>query len=340
MKNGSIRMALLAVGLSGVVAYAQAPPLPFLKSVGFTDAELASFDKGAAVTKILTTKEDLDAAVIGAIRVNASPATLVERVRTLDAFRKSATVLQIGRFSSPPKIEDLAGLTIDESELKDFEECKVGSCDLKLGSGAMELAKKIDWKAPDAKVKASALLKQAFLDGVNAYLSNGTMGLYVDNAAPESVVEGLKKILADSPYLVAHDATFGQYVLDFPKASLPGAESILYWSKDKLRKPVVSLHHLVIFKKGEGAATTYLVADKHVYDSHYFLATVDFVGLVPGADPAKGFSLVYLTRTRIDPPTKFRGTLLGKIKGGMKDAIADKLTNGKKNLEAAGSGSR
>ncbi len=340
MKNRFIRVALLAVGLSGAVAYAQAPPLPFLKSVGFTDAELAPFDKGAPVTKILTTKEDLDAAVIGAIRINAAPATLVEKVRTLEAFRKGATVLQIGRFSTPPKIEDLAGLTIDDSELKDFEECKAGSCDLKLGSGGMELAKKIDWKAPDAKAKATTLLKQAILDGMNAYLNTGAMGLYVDNAAPESVVEGLKKILADSPYLVAHDATFGRYVLEFPKGSLPGAESVLYWSKDKLRKPVVSLHHLVIFKKGEGAATTYLIADKHVYDSHYFLATVDFVGLVPGADPAKGFSLVYLARTRIDPPTKFRGTLLGKIKGGMKDAIGEKLKSAKTRLEGGAGAAR
>ena len=118
MRTRFICGALLAVGLSGGIANAQAPPLPFLKKVGFSDAELASFDKGEAVTKILPTKEDLDAAVIGAIRISASPATLVEKVRTLEAFRKGATVLQIGRFSSPPRIEDLAGLTIDESELK------------------------------------------------------------------------------------------------------------------------------------------------------------------------------------------------------------------------------
>jgi hypothetical protein len=340
MKTRSILGALLAVGLSGAIAHAQAPPLPFLKKVGFTDAELASFNKGEVVTKILPTKEDLDAAVIGAIRVSASPATLVEKVRTLEAFKKSTTVLQIGRFSSPPKIEDLAGLTIDDDELKDLEECKVGSCDLKLGAGAMELAKKVDWKASDAHAKATALLKRAMVDGANAYLNTGSMGLYVDNAVPEPVVEGLKKILADSPYLLQYDDAFGKYILDFPKTSLPGTESVLYWSKDKLRKPVVSIHHLIIHTKGEGAGAVYFLADKHVYDSHYFLATVDFVGLVPDADPGKGFSLVYLTRTRIDPPQHFRGTLLGKIKGGMKDAIADKLTNGKKGMEAAASAAR
>jgi hypothetical protein len=334
MRTRSICGALLAVGLSGAIAHAQAPPLPFLKKVGFTDEELASFNKGAVITKILPTKEDLDAAVIGAVRIGASPETLIDKVRTLEAFRKGATVLQIGRFSSPPKIEDLAGLTIDESELKDFEECKVGSCDLKLGAGAMELAKKVDWKAPDAHAKATALLKQAIVEGANAYVDKGAMGLYVDNAAPEPVVEGIQKILADSPYLVQYDAGFGKFVLEFPKTSLPGAESVFYWSKDKLRKPVVSLHHLVIYKRGQGAAATYFLADKHVYDSHYFLATVDFIGIVPDAEPGKGFSLVYLTRTRIDPPQHFRGTLLGKIKGGMKDAITDKLTNGKKRLEA------
>ena len=336
MRTRSTWIALLAFALAASAARAQAPPRPFLKSVGFTAAEIASFDKGGVVTKILPTKEDLDAAVIGAVRVSASPDALIDKIRTLDVLKNAATVLQYGRFSDPPRIEDLAGLTIDDKELEDFEECKVGSCDLKLGAGAMELARKVDWKAKDAHAQASQLLKQAMIDGANAYLRSGAMGLYVDNAAPESVVEGMNKILAESPYLVQYDAGLGKYVLEFPKTSLPGAETVLYWSKDKVRKPVVSLHHLVIYKKPGATPSPYLVVDKHVYDSHYFLATVDFVGIVPEAEAAKGFSIIYLTRTRIDPPRSFRGTLLGKIKGGMKDAIEARLKNGKARLEGTG----
>lgn len=49
----------------------------------------------------------------------------------------------------------------------------------------MELAKQVDWKAADAHAKATGLLKQAIVDGANAYLNTGSMGLYVDNAVPE-----------------------------------------------------------------------------------------------------------------------------------------------------------
>jgi hypothetical protein len=310
-----------------------------LKKVGFTDADLASLAKGEAIAKLLPTKDDNDAAVIGAIHIAAQREALIEQVRKIDQIR-TGMVLQAGRFSTPPKLEDLAGLTFDEDDLKDFQECKPGSCDIKLGAGAMEIATKVDWKAKDAHAQASALLKQAMVDGANAYLNQGVLGLYVDNKVPEPVIDGLRKILEDSPYLLEYDATFSKYMLEFPKSNLPNTESILYWSKDKLRKPVVSISHLVIYKRGEGAATNYLIGRKHVYDSHYFLANVDFASVVPDADPAKGLSLVYLNRTRIDPPQHFRGTLLGKIKGGMKDAMADKLRTIKARLESAPPGPR
>ena len=66
---------------------------------------------------------------------------------------------------------------------KDLRKCQPGDCDIKLGADAMEIAKKVDWKAPDARTRVTGLLKQAMVDGVNAYLARGTVGLYVRRAA-------------------------------------------------------------------------------------------------------------------------------------------------------------
>ncbi len=50
----------------------------------------------------------------------------VERVRDIINFKKSENVLQIGNFSNPPRLEDLAELTLDQVDIDAIEECRVG----------------------------------------------------------------------------------------------------------------------------------------------------------------------------------------------------------------------
>jgi len=134
-----------------------------------------------------------------------------------------------------------------------------------------------------------------------------------------------------------YDPDFWHYLLAFPEATLPGVESFVYWSKDKIRKPVVSIVHACI-QRVEKGGSSYFIALKHIYDSHYYMANAEFLTLVPDRGAKTGFFLVHSLRARIDPPRKLRAVLLGKIKGAMRDELVELLQGTKDRLEAARQG--
>ena len=116
-----------AAFLPGVKAQSEAPPRPFLrKAVLLTDAQLAAMEKGEAVVKQLPTPEKAEVAAFGVVKVKGSQDTFLERIRQIHVFRKVPEVLQIGRFSAVPTVEDLKGLTWDAADIDALRRCKVG----------------------------------------------------------------------------------------------------------------------------------------------------------------------------------------------------------------------
>jgi hypothetical protein len=76
------------------------------------------------------------------------------------------------------------------------------------------------------------------------------------------------------------------------------------------------------------------VASKQIYASHYFQAGLDLTALVDAPKPAGGFYLVDLYRARVDPPTgMLSGVLLGKIRGGIEQGVAESLRTAKARTE-------
>ncbi len=305
-----------------------------MKGVGFSDAEVSGLAQGAIV-RVVQQKEDNDVFVLGVVRIAAPAESFVEALRKIETFRNRPPILEIGRFATPPRIEDLAPLTFDTRDLEMLRTCKVGDCDLKVGAETIELARKIDWKAKDAYGEASRLMKSVLLAQVTKYLQDGApaMTVYNDNDAPESSAAETLKLLGGDPKLLQFTPEFMKAFLDFPNGTLPNLENFIYWSKEKTRRPVVSVAHVCIETGPQG--TGYRVATKHLYDSHFFLANLEFLTLLVEGGGASGFTLVHVLRARVDPPRSFRGIILGKIRAGMRDALAQDLEAAKRRLEAA-----
>jgi hypothetical protein len=291
--------------------------------VGFSEAQIAAAEAGQVVTRVVPTREDNDVVIGGAARLGVPKEALVAGMRNLSALG-GARVIASGRFGDPARLDDLAGLELDRQDLVDLRKCRPGDCDLKLGEAGMRIARQVDWKAPSAPAAAERLFKQALVDAIEAYRSRGAMAVYLDNEPPENVGEELQKVLEDSPR-PPPDSPFLRYALQFPRATLEGSENVFYWSKARLQKTVVSLHHLVIQKDGEGPEARYHVADKHLLDSHYFLGYLDVFTIVDAAPGAESCYLTQLNRTRIDPPRRFRGTILRKVTSRMKELMEEDL---------------
>jgi hypothetical protein len=306
----------------------------YMRKLGFSESDIADVEKGKVASRVVPEPDDIEASVFAVARIKAREDALVEGIRTIERFRTGEPILQIGRFSKEPRVQDLEPLTLDAEELDDFSKCRVGECELQAPADAIALSKQVDWKAPSARADATRLIKEAMLAKVKVYLEQGSsaMVLYNNNEAPVSVKVELEKMLHNSPNLARYNPEFLNYLLEFPKATLPDVEEFVYWSKDKIRRPVVSVVHAVIQRVNRDGEAGYFIALKHIYDSHYFFANAEFLTAVPTAN-GDGFYLIDAIRARIDPPHKLRGLLLGKIKGAMKDALTAQVLGAKQRLE-------
>jgi hypothetical protein len=330
-------LALEAIA-AGSAAAATARSQALLKQLGVSDAQIAALDKGHAVTSVLPTTDDNDIALVGAIHIAAPASRLAEQPGEIQRSLSADEGLQMGIFSEPPRVEDMEALRFEAPDLKNARTCRPGDCSLKLDQLGIQAVQAIDWRAADAPSRVAARLKARLLEQLVAYRQDGRMPVYVDKDRPMGVVDGLRRSLADSPYL-PQSSPFLRYVLDYPKASLAKTEDIFYWSKTQLRKPVTSLHHLIIHRTEEGDSPGYAIADKHISDTHFLRSTVDLLWLIPDAGVRPGFYCVRVNRTRIDPPRVLRGLLMGRIRKGMRSALAHDLERTKLRLELPARGS-
>jgi hypothetical protein len=289
------------------------------------------------VARVLREKDDNDADVLGVVRIAAPEAALIEAIRRIETFESGPRVLQVGRFGDPPRVADLDRLRFDSRDIDDLRRCRVGDCDLKVGGSTLELTRRIDWKAPDARERASRLIKEIIVRHVRRYLAEGkaALAVYDDEDKPRSVAAEFQKIVEGSPNLMRYNPAFLRYLLDFPESRLPDVENFMYWSQEKIREPVVSVVHACIQRVTRDGQTGYFVALKHIYDSHYFRADVEFLTLVPATGGTGGFYLVHDIRARLDPPHHFRGMVLGRVKSAVKKALIQNLERTRRRLEAA-----
>jgi len=341
MRDTRCTLPLGAASVLCVVAFPlfaqspEPPPRPFLRKViQLDDQKLAAIDKGEVVTKQLETTDKPEIAAFGVVKAAGTPDLLLRLATDIKRFRQVPQIPQMGLFSRPPKLDDLKALTHPPDDINALKKCKPGSCDVKLGTAALEKVAKIDWKAADAEAQATALLNQMIVDFVTAYQQGGTdaMGTIMDKKAPKTRTEEYKALLGHSPYLPEYVKEFNDYLGAYPKGKLADTEDVLYWTRDEFGlKPVVSIYHMTLHREPRGA----LIANKLLASTHFFNASLEILAGVPTPD-GKGLYLLSLLRTRIDPPTgMLGGILMGKVKDGLETAVKENLKTARVRLAAA-----
>jgi hypothetical protein len=267
----------------------------------FPAAELADLARGKIVKHALDAPAPGELAVVGAVRVNALEGAFVERVRDVVRFKAGPDVLQIGRFSNPPVLEDLASLTIDKTDL-DLRGCRVGDCDVRLPADVIaRFQREIDWHARDADARAATLFKQVLLDNVRAYASGSLSGRiieYDDGKQPIRPVDDFAALLKNSPYIGALVPGLSDHLLSFPSPPVvAGAEDLLYWSKEKFGlTPFITVTHWTIVP---ATPRTYVITSKDVYSSRYFDASLALTIASGAVGTSRAFYLVYANRSRV-----------------------------------------
>ena len=277
-------------------------PHAFLTSdAGLTAADLGSIEQGRVIAKVVDTGDASEVMAVGVMRVHATAAEVLARLRGFEGRRRPEDVISVGMFGSSPSPADLARLTLDGNDLGALRKCKVGGCDVRLPAWAIaRVRREVDWSSPRAAESATALWRELLAGFTATYLSRGNAGLveYDNNDMPVKVGDSLARVLALSSYLEDSAPDLFRYLQQFP-AGRPGeAEDYLYWVKERFWiKTVVSLNHVTIVSAEASGRRFVLCASKQLYANRYFESSLGLTLFIEGRG---GSDLVYVSRSRAD----------------------------------------
>jgi hypothetical protein len=290
-----------------------------MQQLRFSADDLANVRRGRVVKHGLPSRGPGEVAVVGAVRVRAPKAAFFARVRDIARFKSGPDVLQIGRFSRTPTLDDLAALTVDKEDF-DVRSCRVGDCGIRLTADVIRrFQQEIDAKARDVQARGAQMFKELLLDEVKAYVSGAErMTQYDDGPKPVRPHDQLEGILANMPEIGALMPELPNHLRHFPSSRLPDAEDFLYWSKEKFGvEPFITVTHVTIVCR---SAATCLMTTRDVYSSRYLDASVAFAIATDAGETPEAFDLVYENRSRAN-------ALKGGL-GGLRRSLTERRARG------------
>jgi len=309
------------------------------EKAAFDEIDFAALTQGQTVVSLLPAKDKREVAVFGLVGLQVPAEVFLQSFRESMTRKSNPAILEIGRFSSTPTLDDVQSLTIEDRDIDDLKECVVGDCAVKLSAVMIErFHKEMDWEAPDYRIRATQLMKLMLLDYVSDYLARGDVALieYNDKSKGVQLAEEQRALMAASTYINNLLPDFPQHLKGIPKSGMSIVENAIVWSKIKFGlKPVFAINHIMVYKREQGTGPQVLVASKQIYANHYFdssLALTAFVN-IPGASP--GSYLFYENRSRADGlEGAFSKIKRGIVENKAVDGLKTILESSKANLNA------
>jgi hypothetical protein len=306
--------------------------------VFLTRPQMAAIAKGETVGKPLATADERDVAVMGVVRIDVPRSFFVERQR--DVVR-AATQRPVHVFSTPASLADVQALALSADDLKELRDCRPNDCNFKLPATDMERMRALEPQSADARTRIEAYAKNRVVQHVTDYRDRGNAAMVVyDDRGSIHASDAFDAMLKDSSYVFRVSPSLATYLLEYPKATLPGATDVMFWSVDALPKtrPILRITHQTTFSPPELPMLT-MFASKQIYANHYFEAGLDVLTAVDRDDagtPAKGITLVSVRRYRFDHISS--GGLLNiraRVRSGLQDAVLADLARLKRESEGA-----
>ena len=306
----------------------------------FTDDRLQAVQRGEVISRTSTSDGDTEAAVIAAVRIKAAKELTASYFRQIVDFEDGETTLRHVNFSQPPRLSDLARLSLDDDDRRDLRECRPGNCSVRIGSaGAKEVGSAIDWNSPGAAAHADAWARNRLLTYVTNYLANGDSALvtYNDKSNEVPLHREWTAIVTNSPALKAYAPALQQYLTQFPKVVLRGVRDEVFWDQQKLSglRPILGVTHIMTWTD-PAHPDRIIIAQKQIYASHYFYGGLSVTLVLQDSNDTNppATYVVYFNRSRGDMLKGGFGGLRRRVaEQAVTSAAEDLLGSMKKQLE-------
>ena len=336
-------LAPLCAGTQGDPAVPMILPEPvqtvLLRDAGLTPGQLVLVRNGQLMVKVIKSPDPQEVAVAGAVRVAISKEEFFARYRDIERFKRHKAVRQLGRFSSPPSMGDVAKLSFAPDSIDDLRDCRPGHCQVKLPDAwIQDIRRGIDFTAASWRETAQHLLRQKLVDYVTAYESAGTSALveYHDDRVPVRLADKFAGIVARSSYLEHTFPALRHFLLNYPRADVEVIDSFVYWSHEEFGlKPVMSVTHVAVYQDPRQPGAIVGVS-KQIFASHYLESSLGFTMAVDDGNLEKaGIYLVYINRSIADAlQGSFGGIRRSMVFNRTKDGVEQTLRELKTTLES------
>jgi len=309
----------------------------FVSSLGLGALDLREVDRRGALTRSLPVSDGREIATAGVVKLQVPPAFYIDQLKDIVGFKRSEAVLQIGTFSNPARMEDVAGLTLPPDDLTGLRDCRVHSCPVQLSRTAIaQFAERVQWNGAAAE-GANAVMRQVLVDLVNEYRTRGGSGLmeYHDRRHPLSAATEFKAMVADPPTHLHKFPSLYRHILNFPSSPAAGVDDLIYWSQEKVGlERVISVTHLAFAPVNSPPVVT-AVGSRQIYGSHYFDASLGLTLLLQDATVGPEVCyLLYINRSRINALGGVFGALKrGVVRSRTRSAVAEHLTHARTMVE-------
>ena len=293
----------------------------FRPDVDLNESQSRALAAGEPVLTMLPT-HGREFAVFSAIALGGAvtPDGVYPWLRRIEQLRRNRHVLATGRFSIPPRNEDLEGLILDDEDLQDIRRCRPGRCDVKLTADEIaEFQRAIaaagsHWQSAVEKTFRALMVRR-----VRAYSLGGhkALGAYADHRRPRGIAEAFTSLLNHAPFLRVRVPDVVDPALRCPATSIAAGTGYLYWAKEELGgKAVISSTHVIVVR-GEGNGTGALEAmaiSIQVFATHYLDASLAVTAVVRDQRSSQRF-FVYTNRSDVD--------ILGGLWGGIARSVIE-----------------
>jgi hypothetical protein len=270
-----------------------------IERAAFDADHIAAMERGEPVVKVIPSNDRREVAVCGVIQLPSDPETALKAFQ-LSLSRKQNSILQSGKFTNPPRVEDLASLTLSDGDIADLKTCTVGDCKLKLSAAMIHrFQESINWNAIDYEEQANQLFRLMIVEYVTSYLQRGDAALieYADQSARVPLAREQEALLTNLLYVNDTAAEFVRHLKAFPRSTVP-VEHSLSWAKINFGlKPVLVITDVSTYRSDVDGVPRVLVLSKQIYANHYFDASLSLTAAI--ADQARTKSdLLYVNHSR------------------------------------------
>lgn len=288
----------------------------FREFAGLNEEQIAAIRSGKALAKVVESPTPDEVYVFGSVYVEATPESYLKLASDIDALRKLPSYLAIQTFSDPPELSDLDGFTLDEQDITELQNCKIGHCQVQLPTEAIEdFQQSINWSAPDVADRVNHLAQQLALQALLEYMQGGNsaLGAYRDKKHPAAVPETFASLIGRFEALPVYLPELNEYLLGYPKAKSENVQAGFYWENVNFGlKPTFRIVQKIVYRGAIGKEPAYAVAEKQIYASHYFETALDLTVCVKDAQ-RPGFYIITVKGSKQAGLTGLKGGIVRKV---------------------------